>query len=701
MQSEDQTTVPVVEQKPLTEWANEPSLATLKTNLKDSNDEHNKQTGIIDRYIKNLNGEPNFVVRKGKSKVVPKTIRKQAEWRYAALSEPFLSTDSLFEVEPVTWEDKQAAAQNKLVLNNQMNQRIDKVDFIDEYVRTITDEGTVIVKVGWKFESELKMVEQDVMEMQPVLDNQKAQMMIQAGQEPLEPVKVGTEMVEREVIIYNQPTLEICDYNHVILDPTAKGVLSKAQFVIYRFESTISDLKKDGRYQNLDDIRLDGTEDAQHELDTENSDSVTFTFEDEARKKVWVYEYWGFYDYNETGIVEPFIAAWVGNVKIRMEENPFPDKQLPFINVQYLPVRKKNYGQPDGYLLEENQNIVGAVTRGMIDIMGRSANAQQGVRKDALDVTNSRRFENGEDYKFNTNVDPRQAFHMGTYPEIPNSAMLMINHQSNEAEALTGVKAFSQGITGDSLGANVGNARGALDAASKRELGILRRLAWGIVQIGRKFISMNSEFLSDVEVVRITNEEFVEVRRDDLAGKFDLKLSISTAESDNEKAQELAFMLQTTGPSSDPGETRIIRAEIARLRKMPALAKRIEEYQPQPDPLQQKKAQLEIALLEAQVLNERAKGQENAVDVQLKSAKTQTEVAKTRNLNSTSDQQDLDFVEQDQGIKHNQAIDLKELDGKIDLDSKAADKMLESGDTEQNTDTPEAQDTSFLEEFQI
>lgn len=699
MQSEDQTTTPVIEQKPLTEWANEPSLATLKANLRDSNDEHSKQVGIIDKYIANLDGAPNFNPKKGKSKVVPKVIRKQAEWRYAALSEPFLSTDSLFEVEPVTWEDKSAADQNKLVLNNQMNQRINKVDFIDEYVRTVTDEGTVIVKVGWLFESEIKEVEEPVFELQPVLDNAKAQAMIQAGQEPLEPIQIGTKMVEREIILKNHPTLEVCDYNNVILDPTAKGVLAKAQFVIYRFESTISDLRKDGRYQNLDDIKID--HDRSHELDVDTEDATTFTFEDEARKKVWVYEYHGYYDIHETGETEGFLAAWVGDTKVRMEVNPMPDKEIPFISVQYLPKRKKNYGQPDGYLLEENQNIVGAVTRGMIDIMGRSANAQQGVRKDALDVTNSRRFENGEDYKFNTNVDPRQAFHMGTYPEIPNSAMLMINHQSNEAEALTGVKAFSQGISGDSLGANVGNARGALDAASKRELGILRRLAWGIVQIGRKFISMNSEFLSDVEVVRITNEEFVEVRRDDLQGKFDLKLSISTAESDNEKAQELAFMLQTTGPNSDPGEVRLIRAEIARLRKMPDLAKRIEEYQPQPDPLEVKKQQLEIALLEAQVFNERAKGQENAVDVQLKTAKTQTEVAKTRNLNSTSDQQDLDFVEQDSGVKHNKEIDLKDFDRKANLDSKAADKMLEGGETQQDSATPEAEDTSFLEEFQI
>ena len=63
-----------------------------------------------------------------------------------------------------------------------------------------------------------------------------------------------------------------------------------------------------------------------------------------------------------------------------------------------------------------------------------------------------------------------------------------------------------------------------------------------------------------------------------------------------------------------------------------------------------KKHNLELALLEAQVANETAKGQENAVDVQLKTAKTQTEQAKARGMHSSSDLSDLDFVEKESGV---------------------------------------------------
>lgn len=682
----------------LTDWVNEPKLADLKADLEEAQSDHDIHVSDVEKWIANYDGKKKFKDIPNRSKIVPKTIRKQAEWRYSALSEPFLSTDDMFDVEPITYEDKDASVQNALVLNNQFNTKINKVAFIDEYVRTAVDEGSVVVKTGWEFREEEREMERPVYQFQAQATpsaqqfHQRLHQMMQTspaqyelledhikkaheltlqGNVPIMPVDTGeTETYTETVTVKNHPTIEVCEYDKVIIDPTCKGDLSKASFVIYQFETNLSELRKDGRYSNLDKIKSTSL----METDDKEFEDTTFKFKDEPRKKVTVYEYWGFYDINKTGMVEPIVAAWVGDTLIRMEENPFPDKELPFVLVQYLPERKKVYGKPDGFLLEDNQDIIGAVTRGMIDMMGRSAAGQQGVRKDALDVANARRFERGEDYQFNSNVDPRQAFHMGSFPEIPRSAMEMIQMQNMEAESMTGVKNFSQGISGQALGSTATAVRGALDAASKRELGILRRLAKGIKDIGRKMIAMNAEFLEDVEVVRITNDKFVEVKRDDLMGNFDLRLKISTAEADNEKAQELAFMLQTSQPNDDPMISKMIRVELFKLRKMPELAKRLEEYQPQPDPMSVKKAQLEIALLEAQVFNERAKAEENSVDVELKPAKTETERAKTRQLHSESDKKDLDFLEQKEGISHNRELDKQDNQARQNLDM----KMLES-----------------------
>jgi hypothetical protein len=678
--------LPGLEAPKLTDWKNPPSLRALKQDLLFAMPVHSAQKTKISEWLDNLNvtGSAKVNTPKGNSSVQPKLIRKQAEWRYAALSEPFLSTDDVFNVKPVTWEDKNAAVQNELVLNKQFNVDIDKVKFIDEYVRAAVDEGTVIVRVGWDFQEEEYETEEPVVEYQvnpefAPMHQHLAQMKQESPSQydtdvpdelkqahdlaeeqgvPIEPVIVGKKKVTKTRTVVNRPTLEVCDYRNVTLDPTCMGNLDKAGFVIYTFETSMSELEKDKRYKNLEYVNVSANSVLGTPDHSPSDGARNFTFQDEPRKKLVVHEYWGFYDIDGDGKTESFVAAWVGDTMIRLEENPFPDKKIPFVVEHYLPVRKSNYGEPDGALLEDNQKVVGAVTRGMIDLMGKSANGQTGIRKDMLDATNRRKFDKGLDYEFNANVDPRQGVFMHTYPEIPASAQFMLQLQNMEAESLTGVKAFSNGVSGQSLGDVAAAVRGALDASSKRELGILRRLSNGIIKIGRKLISMNAEFLSDEEVVRITNDEFVTIRRDDLPGNFDLRLSISTAEEDNNKAEQLAFLLQTVGPNGDRDLMKMILADIAKLRKMPDLAHRITTFQPQPDPLAQQEAQLKLQLLQAQIAKEQAQAAHYASTAQLAGAKSATESHKQANIQSDTDQKNLDFVEQESGVKQERAKEL-------------------------------------------
>lgn len=697
----------------LTEWENEPSVNDLKKNIDDAATDQDSHLLNVDRWLSNLHvtGAAKPPKVEGHSSVQPKLIRKQAEWRYSSLSEPFLSSPDIFNVAPRTAGDRKRAQQNALLLNYQFNTLINRVGFIDEYVRDAVDIGTVIVKVGWFSEEETVIEEVPIYEFQPVADemllkqylawielratNQDLYAEVQnpgidqaldiliEQQQLVIPRQVGTNSVEKLIETQNQPTVETCLPDNIIIDPSCNGNLDHAEFIGEKFKSSMSALKKDGRYKNLEKINIESASpltDPDHE---EGPDNTNFNFDDKARKQFVVHSYWGNWDINNTGIAEPICAFWVGDTMIRLEKNPFPDKKPPFVKAVYMPVRKSSWGEPDGELLEENQKIIGAITRGSIDLLGKSANGQTGFKKGALDPVNKRKFSRGDDYEFNISDDPRQAIHTHVYPEIPQSAYNLITLQQTEAESITGVKAYHTGITGESLGQNVRNGRSALDAASKRELGILRRLAYGVIQIGRKIIAMNAEFLSDEEVVRVTNNKFIPIRRDDLQGTFDLELSISTAEEDNKKAEELAFMLQTTGNGMDPGLQKIILSDIARLRKMPAIADRIEKFEPQPDPVEQMLKQLEVEEAKARVAKEQAlamkhsseaelngvQGVQAATQAKLNEAKAGAEQAKAKNLGSDTDLKDLNFLEQESGV--NQAREKEKIDLKAQHDKAA------------------------------
>lgn len=651
----------------LTPWKNEPTLLDLKQDLENVKQYQQVQVAKITNWnnLLQVKGSAKPAKVKGRSQVQPKLIRRQAEWRYSALTEPFLGTNKLFKISPVTFEDGNAAKQNEKVLNYQFRTKINRVKFIDQFVRATVDEGTCIIRTGWKrhtvpvkqmvpvfthyeittqeqadaLQQALELMENDPRgynEHTPPELKEACKYYHESGQATVAQ-QTGEQEVTVEKVIENRPTAEIMNPANVFIDASCGGDLEKALFVTVSFETNKADLVKEGkRYKNLDRVNWE-TATPITQPDHETTTPQNFNMAG-ARKKVVAYEYWGFYDIEGNDNLVPIVCTWIGDTIIRLEVNPFPDQKLPFVVVPYLPVKRDIYGETDAELLEDNQKILGAITRGMIDVLGRSANGQQGFAKGMLDPLNRRRYEDGKDYEFNPNMPIQQGLIEHKYPELPQSALLMLNLQNQEAEALTGVKSFSGGMSGEAYGDVAAGIRGVLDAASKREMAILRRLAKGICEVGEKFASMNAAFLSEEETVRITNEEFETIKREDLQGNFDFEVDISTAETDNAKAQDLGFMLQTLGNSMDLGMTILILSEIADLKRMPELAEKIRRFQPPVDPIVEETKKLELEKLRMEVEDLRA------------AAKLKE--AKAKEANANADRTDLDYVEQETGTTH-------------------------------------------------
>lgn len=669
----------------LTHWVNEPTIQDLKHDYNFAQTSQAKFLRELDKWQR-LYDAPKFGGDKHKgSRINPKLIRKQAEWNAPSLSEPFLSTSNLFDVKPLTHEDMDRAKQNALILNRQFNTQLGKVALVDGIIRQLVKNGSCVLRLGWEYQE--KKTKQQVplfsytaapQELYEQMASQLQELAMLKENEPdgyeslPDEVKAGFEMSqakgipyiaqpagyeeqERTTVVVNRPTAELCNIKNVFIDPTCKGDMDKAQFVVHRYESSLSELSKQGIYENMG--YLLANEQADHEAGVK-SDEEGFYFQDKARKKLTVYEYWGYYDVDNTGQTKPIVAAWVGDTLIRMEENPFPNGKLPFVVFNYLPEEDSVFGIPNAELLGDNQEILGAVTRGMIDLMGKSANSQTGFSKNFLDTANKAKYARGQDYEYNQGFDPKVHIHTHKYPEIPNSAMAMVQMMNNEAESLSGVKAFSgTGISASNLGDVAAGVRGVLDAVSKREMSILRRISDGFIKMGRFIMGMNSEFLSEQEVVRITNDKFVTIRRDDLAGEFDLTLSISTAEGDENKAQQLAFLMQTIGNSMGMGLTQMILAQIAHLRKMPELAHAIEQYKQEPDPMAQQMQELQMQHLAAQTQLLQAQAAEAMAKSQVQGAKVGVEQARAASLQGDADNKALDFVERDSGQKHANDLD--------------------------------------------
>lgn len=708
----------------LTDWKNEPTVNDLLYDINKAKPTHSAQVKKMNDWVNLLYADTDkSKIRKGRSGITPKVIRRLAEWRYGSLSTSFLNEKKLFSVTASHPKYIQAAIQNELVLNFQFNALIDKVKFINDLVRSAVNEGTAIVRIGWETETQIKEKEEPVyiyVQAEPHIAMQIMQYMEQIGKETQEgnlsssedsptfqsltiemqeSIKASLEYgipvvaqptgeiqtIKEEVVTKNRPAVKVIPNANLIIDPSCEGDFDQARFAVYVFTTSYSELKSEGIYKNLDKIFNENTAvtgsnllglDDDTFLKSNNDYANSFNFKDKARQRLQAYEYWGYYDIDGNGIVQAIVATIVGNTIIRLERSPFPDNKLPFVVIPYLPIKGSVYGEPDGELIKDNQEIIQALTRSMIDIQARGANGQVARPKGFLDTINAKKFNDGEDYEYNpTGVHPSEAIFMHTANEIPQSIMVLLQQQYADAEAATGVKSFQGGIDGNAYGQAVAGMSQAITAITQREGDILFRVSKGLEKIGNKIIAMNKEWLAEEEVIAITANEFVPIKKSELEGDFFLNVTIKSNNEAEGKAQQLTFVAQTLGAEADWGLRKMFLMEICRLYNLDTMLASIKDYEPQPDPeqvaFQQQLNQLQLAELEAKI------NKVNAEADYFRSRGNFVE-AQVDDVQASTDQKSLDFLQQQDGTKHARQKEIVEAQARAQNEGKVAAEILKN-----------------------
>jgi len=583
----------------------------------------------------------------GKSKYVSDLTKNLLDWQVPSLVDPFVSTPDVINCKPFTYADPLIAAQEEAVLTHQVIQTADHFSFMTDLMTYIAEKGTAFVKTGWMFQEEKREVEQPLMAIDPM-----------SGQE----VVIGTEVVEQMVTTVNKPTRLVIDPIDIRMDPTCGGKISKASFVIHDWETDLSTLRQDGRYKNLDSIK----EDIGRDEDYEQKDSTddTFKFEDSARKKIIVHEYWGKYDLDDDGIAEPVVCAWVGDVVIREEENPLPGQEIPFEKAVYKNLPGYIWGEPLAAKTGKRQHIDSVLHRGIFDDMKLANNGQTGTKKGFTDDANLKKMKQGIDFEYNTTMAD---VYQDQYRGLNQSVFNVMAKNEAAAESSVGVTMMNHGTGGNALGSSAAAVNATTSSSAKREMHIVRGVAEDcIIPMLKKFSRYNKEFLSPEEVSAITDKEYIEPKNDN---EYDIKMTLESAETRVAKAERTGFVLQTMGPNMPPQAMTVLLARYMKLIGELDVSHMIENPEVSPEEQQaqakqqahaDKMMELELALMEAKVYNEQAKGQENAVDVELKTAKTETERAKARITNSDSDLKDIDYLEKEAGIPHERELEKEE-----------------------------------------
>jgi len=619
-------------------------LESLKADKESSNNHKATWDSRREIWIKEGNGDPYGNEQKNKSSIVSRDIKKTEVWQHATIIDPFVSNTDMVRATAVGAEDSPVAIQSESLLNYFFCRDFDRYNFISEGFKILQREGTVIARVGWEFQEAEVDIEVPITKVVSIPTPQGIMQQQQI---------VGYRTETQMKTILNRPTAENRDNRTLWIDPTEKQNISKAQFVIEHFKSNLSKLTQDGIYENLDliDVKSDAHQESE-DVSYDDSDPDSFTFQDKARAELDVYEYWGNYDLNEDGIAEPIVCTWVGETIIRLEENPYPDGEVPYISTALDPEPFSINGRPNADLQSTDQKISTSIIRSFMDTLDNSTNGQRGFKEGTLDPANERKFRARKDFKFQGDSP---VIWEGKYADFNQSVLSFYEMVQNNQSELTGVRPFAGGNADYGSSRQAGMAMGAV---AKKEIDISRNFAENFIKpLLRKWLAMINEFMEPEEVERITGAPYVKPDPLDMDGNLDIRIEVSTAETDAAKAGDISFMLQTMSQSLPFDLTKILLAEQADLKKMPTLAKKIMEYTPQPDPLEQEKKMLEIEELKASIAEKQSRARENEVDMRLKESQTVLNQAKARQTHADSDIKDLDFTDKSTGVSHQRELE--------------------------------------------
>lgn len=558
--------------------------------------------GKISTWLNEYNGEPYGNESDGHSQIVVKDIKKAVEWFLPNAVEPFVGKNRIVKLEGITADDAPRASLTEKLLNYQFVRNFDRYSFIYDCFKVGATEGTTVVRCGWEFEEETRTEK-----LKTWTPEQLAQLQAEGMEVEVNPDS-GIAKVTKRKTITNRPTARVIKNGKFFIDPSAANI-EEAEYVIETRDVTMSSLRKEGIYKDLD--KLDGgsltrddssTEDTRNGAGDDRGYDPEEEYADKSLKKVTLYEYWGNLDLEGEGEAEPVVIAWVGNTIIRSEENPYPNKDKPYSATPFTKTPFMFWGDALAEFISDGQFIRSGIMRAMLDNVTQSNNGFKFFRKGSLDPLNKKKLLSGIGGAIEINGDKNDMWD-GSFNQMPQTIFNMFEMIQRDNESLSGISNAAQGLDSRAL-STATSANIVASMGQKRMMEIVRRYSELVKDIMRKWISYNKVYLEPQEVIRIAGN-YIEFARDDIDGAFDIDITVGVDGIEESKANQITMLMQQIGGLAgtvDPKTLHSLLAKLADIWGFADVAAELESYEaPAPDPRQAEMADLEMQKLQAEI----------------------------------------------------------------------------------------------------
>lgn len=599
----------------------------------------------IDKLITTGNelyeGKPNENTPKNRSKLVMKEIAKQIEWTKPNITEPFLSTQNPIRI---TGPLESRARIMQKYGNMMFAGEFDRTTFMDKVSDVMIREGTVWLKHSWISVSSEVAESHTNISMERLMGMSKEPDTIEQNLDGTFNVTFMNESIKK-----NKPHSEVLRNENVYPDPSARH-REEMDFIMVRRYETVSSLRATGLYSEevLNRLTNESQQNTESSLanDRNNKDEsygVDVSYKRENRSKIAIIEYWGEEDINGDGNTVPTLMEWAekAEVYLRMEENPMPNKEMPFDVAVYSSRPFSIWGNSLAFFLGDSQKVKSGMMRGIMDNLSNANNGQTFAMRGALDYVNFKRWKNGERHVI-VNKHPSEAFHEGNFNNLPPAIFNTLQMVDSEIEKLSGVQAGAPAINGGA--SNDGDSQ--LTMAQQRMVSTVRNVSNLVSKMIKNWISMAEYWLEDEQIAEMfTESEAMDMNAFRDSGSTIIKMSVATEVSKMMRVQQLNMLMQqskTLEASMPPQQLNVLVAEMYEMFDMYDQAEALRTYEPPPPSEQELKMQnlemeaieLANAKLQAEINELNSRAQNNTADAEMtlkyKEAQTAEKYAKAQ-----------------------------------------------------------------------
>ena len=482
----------------------------------------------------------------GKSKIVSTDVFETVEWLSPQLSDIFSEQNGVPNMVPHGVEDRDSAELMEELIRYQFYRQNEGEDLLMDLVQDcLMYRPGAIVK--WKWEKTGKTEKSNLTGI-----TEDELLMLAAHPEVsisgYEETEAGYDVnISRTNVDYDGPRFELLPPWEFLRHPNYKNIVD-SPFVAHRKRVTLDYLnrmEKVGFYKNIEDIRagsadkFTGDTSEQEIYNQDGLDRDDEPVPDEARREVVIYECYVKIDINQDGQLEDRIVTICGNNVIRNVDNVYG--RPPFTIIKCIKDTHKFSGIPIAEFMKDLQRLNTFMLRQLIDNIAQSNNSRKVLNPKTVNMADVMDNRPGASIRVKDGVDVRQALMELPTQQVNGSVVNFFGLSKELGEQRTGVSKIFKS-SGDPHNQTAAGQYAALNQANSRIRKMAKIMANGLKDLFRGMILMNKKFMTQEQVLRVTNDREVTITPDDLEGKIDIEVNVLIGASS--KQQQIQNMMQ-------------------------------------------------------------------------------------------------------------------------------------------------------------